>query len=146
MSRRLARELTIQTLYQQDLYPSAEPLILEEMADPLTEMDRKFHERLLEGVNRHIQTIDQYIQRYIKKGWTIERLATVDRAILRLAVYELLYEPETPTGVVLNEAVELAKTYSGETSSKFINGVLGSLVKDLDEIRSSLSSEDNLES
>ncbi len=79
--------------------------------------------------------LDPVIQGYLKQDWTLSRLSPVDRAILRMAVCELLYEEEIPEGVSLNEAVELAKTFSTEESARFINGVLGSMVKNLDEVR-----------
>ena len=84
---------------------------------------------LCEGSFSRIEEIDQLITD-TSKHWTLERMPTIDRTILRLAIYELL-EPGTPTKVVLNEAVELAKTYGTENSGKFVNGLLDTLAQKL---------------
>lgn len=80
--------------------------------------------RLVEGFQAHAAAIDDLIDRYAER-WAIERMPIVDKNLLRLAVYELLWEPETPTAVVINEAVELAKSLSTDESGRFINGILG---------------------
>ena len=74
--------------------------------------------------------IDQYIDDHMK-NWTLSRLAKVEVALLRLAVYEMLYDDEVPSSVAINEAVELAKKYGGDRSPKFVNGVLGQIVKSI---------------
>lgn len=82
---------------------------------------------IADGVELRKADLDKLIEKYIK-GWKIKRLPRVNLAILRLAAYEILYVDEVPASVAINEAVELAKKYSGETDYSFINGVLGSLV------------------
>ncbi|EPZ60141.1 transcription antitermination factor NusB [[Clostridium] sordellii ATCC 9714] len=77
-------------------------------------------------------TIDELISKYAK-NWTINRMAKVDLAILRLAVCEILYVPNIPTKVSINEAIELAKLYCDDKSPKFINGILGSVVNEIGE-------------
>lgn len=82
---------------------------------------------IADGVELRKADLDKLIEKYIK-GWKIKRLPKVNLAILRLAAYEILFVDEVPASVAINEAVELAKKYSGETDYSFINGVLGSLV------------------
>jgi N utilization substance protein B len=143
MSRRTAREIAIQTLYQMEFHPEDSDAVIRERGAGLTGSDRSFFQQLVQGVKNHLAVIDSVIGRFLKTGWSVERLSSVDRAILRLSVYELLFEKETPRGVVLNEAVELAKLFSGIESSRFINGVLGGIVRQLDEIRAELKSNSN---
>ncbi len=81
-----------------------------------------------DGVSLKTDDLDNLIEKY-SKGWKVKRLPKVNLAILRLAVYEILYVDEVPASVAINEAVELAKKYSGESDYSFINGVLGALVK-----------------
>jgi N utilization substance protein B len=133
MSRRRARECALQALYQQEFHPDQQEEVIRERANDLTGEYQDFYLQLMRGIGQHLTEIDATIERYLKKGWSVGRLATLDRAMLRLAVYELLFERETPKGVVLNEAVEISKQYSGEESSRFINGVLGSVAKGLEQ-------------
>ncbi len=88
--------------------------------------------RLVEGVLRHRSAIDERISA-ASSTWRIERMPAVDRCVLRLGIYELLWEPDTPVGVVTNEAVRLAKTYSTEKSGSFINGVLAAIAEQRDQ-------------
>ncbi|TCS84036.1 transcription antitermination factor NusB [Tepidibacillus fermentans] len=131
MKRRVAREKVLQALYQIDL-TKAEPneaihTILDE--NSIDELDLEFIKDRIYGILDHLDLIDQRISQYLK-NWTIERLSNIDRVILRMAVYELIYKEDVPVRVSINEAIELAKTFSTNESSKFINGVLGSMVKD----------------
>jgi len=89
---------------------------------------RNFSAQLALGAAKHLDEIDSWIEE-LAKGYSLERLAAVDRAILRLGIYELRYEKETPPAVVINEAVELAKEYSTEHSGSFVNGILGAFHK-----------------
>ncbi|KXT78036.1 transcription antitermination factor NusB [Streptococcus sp. DD13] len=82
------------------------------------------------GVAEHLSELDQKISNKLKAGWTIDRLTLIDKSILRLGLYEVLYDDETPGRVAVNEAVELAKEYSDEHSSKFINGILSGYIVD----------------
>ena len=83
--------------------------------------------RLVEGVAEHADRIDELIDRHAH-GWSIDRLPDVDRAILRMAVYELLWADDVPDAVVIDEAVELAKALSTDESPKYVNGVLGAIL------------------
>lgn len=87
-------------------------------------------DQLVSGVQTHQTEIDQLISSYLKNGWTIERLARANLVILRIAIYELEYEQDLPAAVVINEALELAKTFSDDKSRRFINGVLGHYEKE----------------
>ncbi len=88
----------------------------------------------MEGTQSNRERIDKVLSEYLK-GWQIDRLSRVDREVLRLAVYELLYTKDTPPKVVVNEAIELAKHFGTEESGKFVNGVLGKLFKELDAVQ-----------
>ena len=97
------------------------------------EHESDFMNRLFEGVVANAEKIDQSLAPYLR-GWTLDRLTRVDLAILRLATWELM-QGETPRGVVINEAVELANQYSTDKAGAFVNGVLGSMGRDMDEAR-----------
>ncbi len=90
----------------------------------LRQINDKYH-----GVMEHLEELDDYITRY-SRGWEISRLAKADVAILRVAVYEMLYDEKVPVGVAINEAVELAKTYGTEKSPAFVNGLLGNVARE----------------
>ena len=90
----------------------------------LRQINDKYH-----GVMEHLEELDDYITRY-SRGWEISRLAKADVAILRVAVYEMLFDEKVPVGVAINEAVELAKTYGTENSPAFVNGLLGNVARE----------------
>ena len=93
--------------------------------------DLLYVSQMLEGVQSHAEELDEFISRF-SKDWMIDRIARVDLSILRLAIYEMRYRKEdVPTGAAINEAVELAKRYGGERSYAFVNGILGSVAKEL---------------
>lgn len=87
-----------------------------------------FARRLVSGVLEHQQAVDQVIAG-LSKDWKFERVAGVDRNIMRMALYEIFYSPDVPDNVAVNEAVELAKTYGSEDSGRFINGILGKVLE-----------------
>ncbi len=126
MTRRYARELALQTLYNIEVGHNTPAEALDQTMQSATEAEertfvREFVLGTLEDVERSDATIAPLLQ-----GWTIERLPLLDRIVLRMSVYELRAHPETPVAVVINEAVELAKKYSTEDSGRFVNGVLAS--------------------
>jgi N utilization substance protein B len=88
-----------------------------------------FARRLVTGFAQHAEEIDGLIRSYADR-WPLERMPVVDRNLLRIAIYELLYEPGTPPGAAINEAVELAKLLSTEDSGRFVNGLLGRLARE----------------
>ena len=130
MSRRVAREKALQALFQIDLVgadtEAALTYVLE--VSSLEEKDREFAASLVRGVLAHQQECDQYIARYARQ-WELDRLANVDKNILRLALFEMKYLLEIPHSVSINEAIELAKAFSSDASARFINGLLDSALK-----------------
>ncbi len=133
MERSLAREIAMKMLYAASLggeESMSEVLEQSEQADVLSDRDKTFLENLTAGVTDHREELDAIIGRHAQ-GWALNRLAKVDLTILRMAVYELRYMPEVPVGATINEAVELAKAYGEDKSSGFINGILGSVAREL---------------
>lgn len=130
MSRRLAREVALRALFQLDGGDGDVDAALRYNADELDLPGhyRPFAERLVRGALANREQIDALLGR-LSVGWTVERMPRVDRNILRMGAYEILHEEETPASVVINEAVELAKIYGDVESGRFINGILGSLVR-----------------
>jgi N utilization substance protein B len=131
--RRKSREVALQFLYQLDLRGEDDPVPHEEdfwARHPVDPDARAFAEALVRGTKAHQPKIDQLIAQCAER-WDLERMAAVDRNLLRLAVYELLFEAETPPKVVLNEAVEIAKKFGTRESSRFVNGVLDRVHREL---------------
>ena len=132
MSRRLARETALQVLFQVDMTGDNIDMAAtvnkwaQEFAVP--DMSIPFAQELVEGSLLHKNEIDKKIAS-LAQGWSIDRMATVDRNLLRLATYEVLYCLDIPGKVTLNEAVELAKRYGGSDSAKFINGILDKMLE-----------------
>lgn len=130
MSRSVARELAFKILFQTDVgrnpWQEVLPRTLNET--PLPDKSRLFLEELVKGTIKHLKEIDQQIIKYARE-WTLERMANTDRNILRMAIYEIEYMDDVPPGVSINEAVELAKKYGDVDSGKFVNGILGQIVK-----------------
>jgi transcription antitermination protein NusB len=131
LSRRLVRELVVQRQYQQLIHPEDQGDIFSSTESQLSIEDQTYYATLLRGLQQEQEHIDPYITRYVKQGWSLERLSIVDRAVLRLAVYELLYQKEIPSKVVINEAIDLAKAFSGEDAGRFVNGILGNVITEL---------------
>ena len=131
MSRRLARERALGVLYQVDLGGADPEKAFDWMNDtfgPLLIND-DFARRLIFGTLDRQPELDRIIAG-LSKDWHINRMAAVDRNIMRLALYEILYAGEVPGSVAVNEAVELAKAYGSEDSSRFINGILGRVLRE----------------
>lgn len=133
MNRRKARENAVKLLFQMDLARvDLEYALLHQIDDeenPRENVETTFFEKLIKGTHENLEQIDQLIRKHLR-GWTLERLSGVDRAILRLATFEMYFIQDMPAGVSLNEAIELAKTFGTDESPKFINGVLSGLVVD----------------
>jgi len=129
-TRRRARELALQLLYQHEL--TREPIegLKTGFEDwqSAPEPARRFASQLADGTLAHLEEIDEALRRQTAH-WRLERLAAVDKNILRLAMYELLYDSETPPAVVLDEAIEIAKRFGAEDSARFVNGVLDGFLK-----------------
>ena len=129
--RSLAREYALIILYQKDVTAQAldqkARQFWEETEDAHAEV-REFANRLVYGVNREIEEIDKKIAHYAT-NWQLKRMATIDRNVLRLGVFEFFYAPDIPPKVTINEAVELAKKFGDLESSKFVNGILDKIHK-----------------
>ena len=97
----------------------------------LSEADQEYMKKKFEHVREHLSEIDECINS-ASHGWKTRRMSRVDLTALRLAVYELKFDKNVPTGVAINEAVELAKNFGGDTSGSFVNGILGKIAKDED--------------
>jgi N utilization substance protein B len=93
--------------------------------------DSNFTFQLIKGIQENLDGINKIITKYAPE-WPLQQITVVDRNILRIGVFELLYAPDIPPKVAINEAIELAKTFGGESSGKFVNGVLGAIFKDLE--------------
>jgi N utilization substance protein B len=131
--RRKAREVALQFLYQLDLQSEDDPVPHEHefwARHPLSDEAKTFAETLVRGTKANQAKIDQVIEQYTE-NWDLERMAVVDRNILRAAVYEMLWTAEVPVKVAINEAIEIAKKFGTKESSRFINGVLDRIHKEL---------------
>ena len=127
--RRQAREIALQALYLVDVAGSSVSVAFASVNRGSANEDEKtldFARRMLDGAVRLREDLDARIAA-TAANWSIKRMAAVDRNLLRLACYELAYEPETPVSVVIDEAIEIARKYSTEDSTKFINGILDKL-------------------
>jgi len=134
-SRSRCREWALQLLYQAEFSGERQPEALERFWRhfQLEGAAPAYLRELVEGVASHLEELDAFILRF-SEHWRLSRMTIVDRSLLRLAVYELLYQPQIPPRVVSNEAVEMAKRYGSETSGGFVNGIL-------DQVRISLGRE-----
>lgn len=135
-NRHLGRIVALQTLYEQDFRREVEDSAfsleevlarnIERYADTID--DKEFIQKLVNGVADKENELDELI-RPVAPEWPIEQIARMDRIILRIGTYELVHDKSVPPKVVINEAVELAKGFGGENSSKFVNGVLGTILR-----------------
>lgn len=136
MSRRQARELALQTLFQLDFNTTGKDEALQTALsehDNIDENTKKYTENLVIGTQEHLKEIDTIIGN-ISNDWKIDRMPGIDRNIARMAIYEMNFGNESlPPNVVINEAIELAKLFGTEESSRFVNGILGTLVKRTDK-------------
>jgi N utilization substance protein B len=127
--RHRARIAALQALFEIDCTAHHPLVVVERRLDEaaLPEPGVQFVHTLVEGVEANREALDKLIGRYAPE-WPVEQIAIVDRNILRMAIYEIMHRDDTPTKVAINEAVELGKEFGGESSGRFVNGVLGSLV------------------
>ena len=130
-TRRKAREVALQALYQDELLQQGTKLNFEQFCGHF-QINKKaipYARTLQEGVHDKEQEIDRLISKHAE-NWRLERMSVIDRNILRLAVFELIYQNDIPASVAINEAVEIAKRYSTDDSAPFINGILDAMVKE----------------
>ena len=126
-SRREARERALGLLYEAETKGIDGPAVV--AAQPI-EVEA-FASELVVGVSEHRDDLDVVLGRHAR-GWDVERMPVIDRTLLRMAAFELLHRPDVPRGVVINEAVELAKRFSTDDSGRFINGMLSSIAAEAD--------------
>ncbi|MBZ1345399.1 MAG: transcription antitermination factor NusB [Candidatus Nealsonbacteria bacterium] len=139
-SRHLSRSIVMQSLYEWDFYDRKRSLIkiieknIQEFGPNLK--DQKFIWQLVNGFIKHLSEIDKIIATAAPQ-WPINQISIVDRNVLRIGLYELLFErkEKVPPKVAINEAIELAKSFGGESSGKFINGVLGTVYREIEKTK-----------
>lgn len=134
-NRHLARTIAMQSLYQWDFMGKPNQQVPEIIGFNMKEFapdfdDKGFVKELVEHVTSSGEKLDKIITQYAP-DWPIEQITTVDRNILRIGVWELKFSETIPSKVAINEAIELAKTFGGESSGRFVNGVLGAIYKDM---------------
>lgn len=146
MKRRLAREIAVQSLYHMEMneveaLDAVMMLLMEAAGDNESdvklsdeEATRDFVMEIVNGTWSRKEAIDELMSEYLK-GWQVSRLSKVDRQILRLAVYEMIIRDDVPGKVVVNEAIELAKHFGTIESGKFVNGVLGKMIQDIEPLK-----------
>jgi N utilization substance protein B len=128
-ARSKARKRAVDVLYESDARGVAPTTTLRERRELADPPINDYTADLVEGYEANAARIDELLGR-VAEGWTIERMPGVDRAVLRLAVFELLWREDVPDAVVIDEAVELAKTLSTDESPRYVNGVLGRVLRD----------------
>ncbi len=140
-SRHLSRSIVMQSLYEWDFYGQKDKDLkkivernIKEFGPGLEEVD--FIWNLIKGITSHLSQLNKVIEKAAPE-WPLDKITIVDRNVLRIGLYELLYEDkeEVPPKVAINEAIELAKSFGGESSGKFINGVLGTIYKEMEKIK-----------
>lgn len=131
MSRPKSREAAIKIVYQNGFLESDLQKVLDTYyvaceEDELKNLEKEFIKDIVFGVNEHMSELDALINEFSKE-WTLDRMSRVDIAVLRVAIYEMLYRPDIHPSVSINEAVEFAKKYSYEDAGSFVNGILGGI-------------------
>ncbi|TLS36375.1 transcription antitermination factor NusB [Pseudalkalibacillus caeni] len=127
MKRRIAREKAVQSLFQVGVSGTEPDEAIQNVLEEQPSDD--FLNALVHGTVSHLDQIDSNIKEHLE-NWDFSRIGNVDRAILRMAVYEMDYMEEIPVKVTMNEAIELAKSFGGEESGRFVNGVLSRIIKE----------------
>lgn len=130
MNRHLSRVIAMQTLYEWDFRPHSDMTDIKNrnIANYQEDADTDYIDLTIAGVQKYQKEIDDQITKAAPE-WPLEQIASIDKTILRIAIYEILYSEDVPPKVAINEAVELGKTFGGGNSSKFINGVLGTVYR-----------------
>ena len=138
-TRRRARRVTLETLYEYDIASHPPGAILQRRLEEnyMEQAGVEFTSKLVQGVIEHQEEMDVLISRYAPE-WPLDQMAVIDRNILRIAIFEFLVDGQTPVKVAINEAVELAKTYGSDSAPRFINGVLGTLADQIPQLRQEL--------
>lgn len=132
MERRRARRVALELLYQVEVRGATVDEILTSRQQVSRQTTPEFTFRIVRGVASNLTEIDKLIDRYADH-WSIDRMPIIDRNVLRICVYEMMFESDVPVGVAINEAVELAKAYGTDDSSKFVNGLVARIAQELRE-------------
>lgn len=139
-SRHIARSIVLQSLYEWDFRNEKNLDIEKVLEKDINEFgqginEQEFMEKLAKGVLEHKEAIDKIIEKSAPE-WPLAQITIVDRNVLRIGIYELLFgdKKEVPPKVAINEAIELAKSYGGESSGRFINGVLGTIYREMENL------------
>lgn len=127
--RRMARSLALQTLFESDAVSHDPTLVLDRHLEeePVEEETARFARQLVGGVVTNMERLDTMISSSAP-SWPVEQMAKIDKNILRLAIFEILFNNDVPVKAAINEAIELAKSFGSDSSSRFVNGVLGAIV------------------
>jgi len=132
MNRRKSREIAMKLLFEATIKKEGYAEVIEDFKEhtdvDLSDVDMEYINRILKGINENLEAVDKHIEKYLI-NWKLYRLSKIDLSILRIATYEILFEEDIPDKVSVNEGIELAKKFSEEKSATFINGVLGSMIK-----------------
>lgn len=134
-NRHLSRTLAMQTLFAWD-FNDRQGIDIDKIIEENFHQfapnfdDHGFVISLVKGVMSHLEDINAYIIKYATE-WPLDQITIIDRNILRIGIYELVFDPNIPAKVAINEAIEMAKTFGGDSSGKFVNGVLGAIMKEL---------------
>lgn len=136
MNRHLSRTIVMQTLYEWDMRRQIDiqPIIDRNIKEFQEDADAEYIKAVVNGTIKVVEQIDGKIGEAAPE-WPVDQISPIDKAVLRVAIFELLYSEEVPPKVAINEAVELAKLFGSENSSKFINGVLGTLYRASDQYK-----------
>jgi len=132
--RHLGRELALQWLFEIDVSQQPPELVMAHVPEGVEELEVikeegvAYAQQLVHGVRAHQPQLDEIIVKYARE-WTIDRMAAIERNILRIALEEILYLPDVPASVSINEAVDIAKQYASDESGKFVNGILGAYLR-----------------
>ena len=132
MNRRKSREIAMKLLFEAAIKKEGYAEVIEDFKEhtdvDLSDVDMEYITRILKGISENQEAVDKHIEKYLI-NWKLYRLSKIDLSILRIATYEILFEEDIPDKVSVNEGIELAKKFSEEKSANFINGVLGSMIK-----------------
>lgn len=145
-NRHYGRMVALQTLFEWDFHlgrPEVKDILnsnFDGVQEKLSEADKQFTKKLVNGVIGHIEELNTAIRQYAP-DWPLEQITIVDRNVLRIGIYELRHDSDIPHKVAINEAIELAKSFGGDSSGRFVNGVLGSIYRDLEGVSESAPSE-----
>lgn len=148
-NRHLSRTIALQTLFEWDFKGNKKKDLDEIIQYNYSAFapefnDHSFTDKIVTGVAEHLKEIDGFVKEFAPE-WPINQITLVDRNILRIGIYELIFDPDIPSKVAINEAIEIAKTFGGESSGKFVNGVLGSIYKKIGPTDKTEDKEGNTE-